>query len=192
MKNVFFSKWYLKVILMLVTSVSLHFQNAYSQENSCGFHDTGPQALIVNEYPGLKLFDEDLGCNPLILKCNFVIIRRDDGTGNLEPSNPFWGEWEQQMNNELANITDVAMCSTGYPLDSKIRVEFEVHTIDNTSAWDWYAEANADNYPSTSDPNTPYICPRFDDSWSALEDAMTTFEQSNFGEINFFSLTMGS
>lgn len=90
------------------------------------------------------------------------------------------------MNNELANITDVEMCSTGYPLDSKIRVEFQVHTIDNTAAWDWYAEANADNYPSTSNPNWPYICPRFDNSWTALEDAMTTFEQSHFGEINFF------
>jgi hypothetical protein len=186
MKGVNYFRRKLKVVLMLLIAMQMHFQNAYSQENSCGFNDTGPQALIVNGYQGLKLFDETLGCNPLTLKCNFVIIRRDDGTGNMDPTSPFWGEWEQQMNNELTNITDVDMCSTGYPLDAKIRVDFEVHTIDNTAAWDWYAEANADNYPSTSHPNGPYICPRFDNSWSALEDAMTAFEQSHFGEINFF------
>lgn len=186
MKGLNFSNCNLKVILVILMSVSLHFQNAYSQENSCAFHGPGGQASITAGFQGIKFFDENLGCNPLTVKCNFVIIRRDDGTGNLDPSSPFWAEWEQQMNNELAKITDVAMCSTGYPLDSKVRVEFEVHTINNTAAWDWYAEANADNYPSTSSPNGPYICPRFDNSWAGLENAMTAFEQSHFGEINFF------
>lgn len=169
----------------------LHNQFVKAQEHNCGFHNHGGESLIPSGFQGIKFFDENLGCNPLTLKCNFVIIRRDDGTGNLDPSSPFWAEWEQHMNNALANITDVAMCSTGYPLDSKVRVKFEVHTIDNTAAWDWYAEANADNYPSTSHPNRPYICPRFKNSWIALEDAMAAFEQSHFGEINFFFIENG-
>lgn len=176
----------LRIYFLFAIGLLFTQSNAFSQENSCAFHDPGGQASALAGFQGIKFFDENLGCKPLTLKCNFVIIRRNDGTGNLDPSSPFWQEWAQQMNNELANITDLAMCSTGYPLDSKVRVSFEVHTIDNTAAWDWYAEANADNYPSTSSPNGPYICPRFDNSWSALENAMTTFEQSHFGEINFF------
>lgn len=176
----------LRIYFLFAIGLLINQKNVFSQDNSCAFHDPGGKSSIAAGFQGIKFFDENLGCNPLTLKCNFVIIRRDDGTGNLDPSSPFWGEWEQQMNNELANITDVAMCSTGYPLDSKVRVQFEVHTINNTSAWDWYAEANADNFPSTSSPNGSYICPRFDNSWSGLENAITAFEQSRFGEINFF------
>lgn len=188
MKVVGSFKQKLKVGLILLIIGLMHFQYAYSQENSCAFLGSENKTL---RFGGIKFFDETLDCNPLTLKCNFVIIRRDNGTGNLDPSSPFWGEWEQQMNDELANITDKAMCSTGYPLDSKVRVKFEVHTIYNMSAWDWYAKANADNHPSTSSPNK-YICPRFQYSWPALEDAMTSFEQAHFGEINFFFTDNGA
>ncbi|MEZ4906634.1 MAG: hypothetical protein R2771_03080 [Saprospiraceae bacterium] len=163
----------------------------YAQEGSCGLEGTEGQSLAITNFNGIKFFDETYDCDPITLKCNFVIIRRDNGTGNLPPESPFWTEWQNLMNNNLANITDPLSCSTGYPLDSKVRVKFDVYTIDNTAAWDWYAEANADNWPSSKSPNSRYICPRFDGTWDALEQAMDEFENNHFGDINFFFIDNG-
>lgn len=94
------------------------------------------------------------------------------------------------MNANLANIQDPLNCSSGYPLDSKIRVKFNIQTINNTLAWDWYAETARDNF--NGHPNV-YICQRFlgNTLWEDLEGVMTTFEAAHFGEINFFFIENG-
>ena len=181
---------YLNGIYLLLFAILFSVHPVFSQGHTCGVKDNGLKSPIINGYQGLKLFDENLGCQPLTLKCNFVIIRRDDGTGNLDPSHPAWAFWEQDMNASLANITDVDMCSTGYPLDSKVRLKVNVDTINSTVAWDWYAEANADNFPSHSSPNR-YICPRFDNSWESLHEEMVAYESAHQGEINFFFIDNG-
>ncbi len=181
----------MKKIILFAVGLLILPATSFSQDHSCGF-DPGPDGTsTVAGFDGLKFFDEDLGCNPITLKCNFIVIRRDDGTGGMPLGLSQWSTWEWEMNRKLADIKDPENCSTGYPLDSKIRVDIEMHTVDNTAAWDWYAEANADNFPSNGDPNGSYICPRFDNSWTALEDVMTEFEQSHFGEINFFFIENG-
>ena len=181
-----------KIILFAVGLLILPVVS-FSQDHSCGFDSETSGAPTLAGFAGLKFFDEDLGCNPLKLKCNFVIIRRDDGTGGMPLGLSEWSTWEWEMNRKLADIKNPEDCATGleYPLDSKVRVDIEMHTVDNTAAWDWYAEANADEFPSNISPNGSYICPRFDNSWTALEDVMTEFEQAHFGEINFFFIENG-
>ncbi|MBV6474045.1 MAG: hypothetical protein JPMHGGIA_02347 [Saprospiraceae bacterium] len=121
-------------------------------QNDCGFPSIGTTGTFNTS--GIDFFSESV-CEPLILKCNIVILMRNNGTGGLSPSSNLWSDWENAMNANLANVQDPENCSTGYPLDSKIRVKLTTHTIPNTLAWDWYAETNRDNY--TGHPNS-YIC----------------------------------
>ncbi|MBX7163179.1 MAG: T9SS type A sorting domain-containing protein [Saprospiraceae bacterium] len=156
-------------------------------QHNCGFGGSSNSQIPSNN--SIEFFSESV-CNPITLKCNIVIFNRDGGGGGLSAGSSLWQDWEQAMNSNLANIIDSKNCSTGYPLDSKIRVKFTTHTINNTKAWDWYAEANRDNFPSSIRPNV-YVCPRFNGRWDDLEYTMKSFEQAHFGEINFFFIENG-
>lgn len=180
----------LKYLLVFVLSIIL-YQPAISQEIICGLDSPSVNGLnLTSSFSGIQFFDEDLACEPLVLKCNFVIINRDDGTGNMDPNHPIWKKWADRLNRELSRSEDVASCDIDYPLDTKVRLEIDVDTINNSEAWDWYGEANRDNLPSTTRPYA-YICPRFDGEWDELESAITTYEQDHFGEINFFFVDNG-
>lgn len=156
-------------------------------QHNCGFGGSSNSQIPSNN--SIEFFSESV-CNPITLKCNIVIFNRDGGGGGLSAGSSLWQDWEQAMNSNLANIIDSKNCSTGYPLDSKIRVKFTTHTINNTKAWDWYAETNRDNFGGH--PNE-YLCQRYIGTtlWGDLESAMTTFEQAHFGEINFFFVENG-
>jgi len=154
-------------------------------QSDCAFPNTG--GINTFNANGIDFFSESV-CQPLILKCNFVILNQNDGTGGFPASSNLWSDWEDAMNWNLANIQDPLNCSSGYPLDSKIRVKFAIHSISNTLAWDWYAETNRDNY--NGHPNY-YICPRVGGFWSDLEDVMANFESAHFGELNFFFVENG-
>ncbi|MBP8893751.1 MAG: hypothetical protein KBH09_15460 [Saprospiraceae bacterium] len=176
MKNFIF------LLLLLLGDLGVTFG-----QDDCAFPSIGATSTVNTS--GIDFFSESV-CEPIILKCNIVILTRDDGTGGFSPSSNLWSDWENAMNSNLANIQDPENCSTGYPLDSKIRVKLTTHTIPNTLAWDWYAETNRDNY--SGHPNA-YICQRFLGTtlWEDLETVMTNFEQAHFGEINFFFIENG-
>ena len=174
----------MKRLIILLISSHINFCVIYGQHD-CAMPNVG--ATLNNEFSGIDFFSENI-CEPIILKCNFVIIRRDNGSGGFSSTSSLWTDWENAMNSHLANIVDPENCSSGYPLDAKIRVKFNVHTIDNTLAWDWYGETNRDNYNGT--PNS-YICPRVGNVWSDLENVMKDFESAHFGELNFFFVENG-
>ena len=114
-KNLKF-KQYSSITLLLFFAFN---STLFSQENACAFPESNTQSFQPAGFQGLKFFDENDDCEPLTLKCNFVIINRNDGTGSLSPNSPFWATWAQLMNQKLASITDQAMCSTGYPMEFK-------------------------------------------------------------------------
>ncbi|MBK8245081.1 MAG: hypothetical protein IPK88_16765 [Saprospiraceae bacterium] len=172
---------------LILFFITLSFYTLSYSQSDCALSSIG--ASNSPSFTGIDFFSESV-CEPLILKCNIVILTRDDGTGGFSPTNTVWTDWENAMNLSLANIQDPNCFTVGYPLDSKIRVKFTTHTLPNTSAYDWYDKANDDQLSSSIQPNR-YICPRVGTTWSSLEEAMTTFEQSHFGEINFFFIENG-
>ncbi len=180
-KNFFYKFNSIQFIIILLLSTKL-----FSQQD-CGF--SGSSNSQLQAATGIDFFSESV-CSPITLKCNIVILNRDSGGGGMDAGSSIWQAWEQAMNGYLANIQDSRNCSSGYPLDSKIRVKLTTHSINNSKAWDWYAEANRDNFPSSIQPNA-YVCPRFNGRWDDLENVMTAFEQAHFGEINFFFIENG-
>lgn len=176
----------MKKFLILFFITQSYFTQSYSQSD-CAFPNIG--STNSSSFAGIDFFSES-ACDPLILKCNIVILTRNNGTGGFSPSSSLWSDWEDAMNLSLANIQDPNCFSNGYPLDSKIRVKFNKYTISNTLAWDWYGETTRDNF--TGHPND-YICQRFYNNtlWLDLETEMANFEQAHFGEINFFFVENG-
>ncbi len=172
---------------LILFFITLSYNKLSYSQRDCALSSIGTSNSP--SFAGIDFFSESV-CEPIILKCNIVILTRDDGTGGFSPTNAVWTDWENAMNLSLASIQDPIGCSIGYPLDSKIRVKFTTHTLPNTAAWDWYFEANEDKLSSSTNPNG-YICPRVGTTWSSLEEAMKTFEQSHFGEINFFFIENG-
>jgi len=161
-----------------------------NSQHECGLIDDGEGNNEHSErFDAIKFYSEG-ECSPLVLKANFVILNRDDGTGGFPVDSDLWSFWESKINASLANITDPKNCFPDeYARDSKIRLKMNVESINNTEAWDWMAKVNEDDYPSSSDPDR-YIC-LYRTHWESLGQQIDQFESMHPGELNFFFVENG-
>ena len=122
---------------MLATILNGH----YAKSQNCGMSSFSNQS---NNQQLLGLDNYSLeNCEALVLKCNLIVLRRDDGTGGIDQS--YVNSIVDKTNSILSNITDGGNCNVPpeYPLDAHLRLDFNVIYEDNTSAWDYYTKAKS-------------------------------------------------
>lgn len=125
-------------IHFLLFGVLLFTPKIFSQGNICGLDDPGgTQSSEITGFQGLKFFDQSNACNELILKCNFVFLTRDNGTGTFQNNSSEILDMVSGMNNLWSSIVDPSNCSPnqGYPIDSKLRLDVSYDYISNTDAF---------------------------------------------------------
>lgn len=178
------------LFLILLFNLLTFLPNSFSQGLTCGIIDTsGNQNIELRGFKGLDFYDENNGCEPLVLRCNFVFLTRDDGTGTFPDNSQVIADMINGMNNLWASVHDPANCSPnqGYPLDSKLRVEVGIDYIANTSAFDYYGRAvsmGSSYYKSAFCPDN--VDDDNNSTWPALNTVIDNYNSSHPNTFNFF------
>lgn len=154
-----------------------------------------PLQSIISSLAGIDFFQED-NCESLYLKCNFIFLRKDDGSGSFPENDPKIQDVIDGINYWWSSISDPQDCATSepYPFDSKMRVKVDIHYINNTDAWDWYAQAVSlgSNYPSSGTGFCPDDVEATNSTWPALKSVVQSFNSNHPGELNFFFVENGT
>ena len=158
-----------------------------SQGQTCG-----TEAAVMNRsenFSNLKFFQDD-SCIPLVVKCNFIVLNRTDGTGGMDDA--FINSLKNNTNQQWGQIIDNQNCENGedQPLDTKIRLDFKVFKINNTDLWDYNAQAQIvgnssyfDNYFSPSE---------LDSRWPALDNLIQQYRAQYPDRINIVFIDNGA
>lgn len=166
----------------------------YSNAQSCGMDEASSESRNQgrNSISGIKFFSEK-ACDPLIVKCNFVFLTRDDGTGAFDPNSPFITNLISRATNDWALVKDPADCSPGfsYPYDANIRLQIGVHQIADTDAWDYYAQAS-NLLPFNESSFYPSSLDQTNNDWPTLMDQVNQFTNANSDAINYFFVEKGA
>jgi len=184
-------KYFRIKILGIILFTCLHF-SVVSQV--CGTNSGPPQRSF--DFSNLKFFQEANCEEQLLVKCNFIILTRDNGTGGMssEVANAFkWNPnlwWEQ--------ITDATNCELGsnHPSDANVRLEvLDIIEEPNTAAWDYNAAAkNYDQDPTTGPYWQDAFIPRRVASgnfWPALDAVARKYKSLYPDRINVFFVENG-
>ena len=132
---------------MFLTTLVFQLNTLFSQP--CGTNSSPPQRSF--DFSNLKFFQGDNCDEPIIVKCNLIVLTRDNGTGGMssELANTF--KWNP--NSWWKQISDATNCQLGvnHPSDADIRLEVvDIIEEPNSAAWNYNAAArNYDQNPNT-------------------------------------------
>lgn len=189
--------WFL---LIGQVSAQIEAESDWQRQSHNPFGECGLQAQessVQSFIAGLNNIDffSEAACNPLMMKCNFVMLTRDDGSGAYPAGMLNWVEGS--MNDRMADIRDEAGCDPGggYPHDANIAFEIDHHYIADTESWDWYARAlDIENDPMDSYGKYDF-CPSgiLNGNWPhLLSSVISGFNAAHPNEFNFFFVENGA
>jgi hypothetical protein len=94
----------------------------------------------------------------LTIKCNYIFLTRDNGTGGASPAYANSLKWNP--NGWWNQVIDQLNCESGalHPRDAHVRLDVEIFYEANTAAWDLYnARQNLNSSSSSQNLANLYI-----------------------------------